>query len=106
MNPNLERFKRREERIPVDGVMFVAKELATAADLSALSDDPDYSLKVLIRCIFMEDGTPAFTDEDIPDIKAATSVFKMSQLIQAVHRVNGMNQDAEVKNSAAVATGG
>ena len=106
MNPNLERFKRREERVTVDGVVFVAKELATAADLSALSGDPDYSLKVLVRCIFMEDGTLAFTDSDIADIKTETSVFKMSELVKAVNRVNGMDQEAEVKNSAAVTTGG
>ena len=106
MNPNLEFFKRREERVLVGGVAFVARELATAADLSALKDDPDYSIKVLIRCIFMEDGTPAFTDSDVVDIKAETSVFKMSELVRAVHRVNGMDQEAEVKNSEAVTTGG
>jgi hypothetical protein len=106
MNPNLERFKRREERVVVDGVAFVARELSTAADMMALRDDPDYSLKILVRCIFMESGEPAFTDADIADMKEHTSIFKMAVLVQAVHRVNGMDAEAETKNSDAAPTGG
>lgn len=106
MNPNLERFKRREERVTVDGVVFVARELSTAADIQALKDDPDYSMKVLVRCVFMDDGKPAFTDADVADMKEHASLFKMSMLMGAVHRVNGMDQEAEVKNSEAVSTGG
>lgn len=106
MNPNLECFKRREERVVVNGVTFIARELPTAADVAALRDGPDYSLKILVRCVFNEDGTPAFTDEDIPDIKEKTSLFRMAPLVQAVHRANGMDSEAEVKNLEAAPISG
>lgn len=107
MNKNLECFARREERVTVGGTVFVARELATAADIVSLRDDADFSLKTLVMCVFMEDGvTPAFTNEDIPDIKSKTSMFRMSALVSAVQRVNGMDKDAEVKNSEAAPTGG
>lgn len=106
MNPNLEGFARRVEPFELNGTKFVLKELPTAADLSAMRDDPDYSMKVVVMCTFMEDGTPAFTNADIPDMKAESGLFKMMKLVAAVHKVNGMVEDEEVKNSSAAPSGG
>jgi hypothetical protein len=105
MNPLLVCMARREERVVIGGTTFVVKELNTAADVAQFSDDPDYSLKVLTRCVYASDGTTlAFTDSDIPDIKEQTSLFRLSELIRAVHRVNGMDTESEVKNSEATGT--
>lgn len=105
MNPLLECMARREERVTIGGTTFVVKELSTAADVVRFNDDPDQSLKVLVRCVYAENGnTPAFTDDDIPDIKNQTSLFRLSELIRAVHRVNGMDAAAEIKNSEAAST--
>ena len=107
MNPNLECFARRVEPFELNGMKFVLKELPTAADLSAMKDDPDYSMKVVVMCTFMEDGvTPAFTLADIPDMKGESGLFKMMKLVAAVHKVNGMVEDEEVKNSSAAPSGG
>lgn len=106
MNKNLECFARRVEPFELNGTKFVLKELPTAADLSAMRDDPDYSMKVVVLCTFMEDGTPAFTNADIPDMKGESGLFTMMKLVAAVHRVNGMIADDEVKNSEAVPSGG
>ena len=107
MNPNLKHFLRRSERVEIDGAVFVVKELPTAADLQALRDHADYGLKVVILCTFMEDGvTPAFSDADLADMKNETSVFGMSKLYSAVHKVNGMDREEEVKNSEAAPSGG
>ena len=102
MNPNLERFARRTAEF--DG--FVVKELTTAADLAAIKDDPDYTYKIVVMCVFMPDGSPAFTDADIPDMKTQSSLSKMSKLFAAVHKVNGMDAEEEIKNSAAAPSGG
>ena len=105
MNPNLTPFARRTERVEINGVTFVCRELETAADMTALRDSPDYSYLMMIRCVFMDDGiTPAFTDADVDDIKAETSVFRMQKLFKAVHSVNGLDAEEEAKNSEAAPT--
>ena len=107
MNPNLEGFKRRSASVESGGKTFVVRELPTAADVVNMRDDPDHSLRVLVACVFEADGvTPAFSVEDIPDIKKETGLHSMMKLVTAVHSVNGLNLEAEVKNSEAAASGG
>ena len=107
MNPNLTAFLRRSEEVEVNGAKFIVRELPTAADMTAMRDNADHSYLLLIGCVFCEDGiTPAFSASDIPDIKEQTSVFRMEKLYRAVHRVNGLDAEAEVKNSEAVPTSG
>jgi endonuclease YncB( thermonuclease family) len=105
MNPLLECMARRSEKVTIGAVTFTVKELNTAADVAQFSGDPDYSLKVLVRCVYVEDGDKlAFSDEDIPDIKEQTSLFRLSDLVRAVHRVNGMDAEETAKNSEAANT--
>ena len=106
MNPNLDVFKRRVDEFTIGGKKFIIKELTSASDIAALKDDKDYALKVIVRCAFTEDGAQAFTDSDIPDLRAEMSLQKLNQLFRVVSKVNGMDVEEEIKNSAAVPTGG
>jgi hypothetical protein len=96
-------FTPREERITVAGVTLVVKEMTMNMDGAGLADGVDVNWKLMVRCVFKEDGiTQAFTDDDIPALKGAPTM-KMSKLIAAVRRANGMD-DEEEKNSEAAQT--
>jgi len=83
------------------GHTLIVRELETAADVAAFQDGADGAYKLLVRCTFFEDGSPAFADENIDAIKHA-SKRKIVSLIAAVTRVNGFDIEENVKNSAAV----
>lgn len=107
MNPNLELFKRREEVVSFGSKNLLVRELATAVDLADMRDKPDYNLRMIVLCVFEEDGvTPAFAIEDLPDMKTHTALFRLADLVKVVSRVNGADQDAVIKNSEAVPTDG
>lgn len=107
MNPNLKAFSRRTATIVIGGITFVVKELASAAEVQSLKDDPDHSYRLAVMCTFNADGvTPAFSDEDIPDMKSETSMSSMTELYRTVSTVNGMDIKAEAKNSSAAPSAG
>lgn len=90
----------REERITLAGHALVVRELAVAADVSAMQDNVDLTWKLVVRCVFDEAGAAVFTDADIPALKAGSKA-RLQPLINAVVRVNGMDIEAEAKNSPA-----
>lgn len=97
-----------EERIEFGGRALVVRELAAAADMVGFASveggevklSDDFNFLLITRCTFNEDGTPAFTTEDVPALKSA-SRKKLKPLLDAVNRVNGLDAETEVKNSAA-----
>ena len=101
MHKSLKNFlAAREEPITVGDRRLVARELEAAADTAAFLDQEDLSYKLIVRCVFEEDGSPAFTDDDIQTLKSGSRV-KLQPLVDAVNRVNGLDVRAEAKNSDA-----
>jgi hypothetical protein len=96
----LEFLKPREEKVSLGGVTFHVKEMNGTVNTEALADGIDTTWKILVRCVFKEDGVQAFSDEDIPRLKASSKP-KLVPLVNAVNRVNGFLVEEEVKNSAA-----
>lgn len=95
----------REERIVINDVVFVLRELDSAADTAALRDQEDSAWKMLVRCCFTESGNPYFTDADIPVLKTR-ALSRNKRLVEAAMRVNGELVEPEVKPSAAAPAGG
>lgn len=91
---------RREERVTIGGLKLVVREMENAADVAGFEDGADYGYKLVVRCVFDEAGAPVFTDDDISALKGASRV-KFLPVIAAVNRVNGIDVEGEVKNSAA-----
>lgn len=94
-------LERREERVTLGGMVLVIREMPTAGEMSELAGE-DSGFRLVVRCVFDEDGAPLFTDEDIPVLKGLSKT-KFSPVAAAVNRVNGWDAEAEVKNSAAAA---
>lgn len=93
---------RREQRVTLGDLVVVVREMESAADVAGLRgiDDTERQYRMLVRCAFAEDGTPAFTDADIPALMAG-SKFKLMPLLAAVAEVNGYDTQANEKNSQA-----
>lgn len=100
MSDLLKLLAAREERVTLQGVTLLVREVAAAADVSALANADDMIFKLIIACTFVESGDPAFTLDDMPRLKSASNV-RLQPLMAAVLRVNGMDIEAEAKNSAA-----
>ena len=97
----LEAIKLREERVKFAGKELVVRELSTAAKLSSGKGEEDNFYHLFIACVYEEDGeTLALNAESIPALKAG-SRNKLAPLILAVTRVNGLDVEAEAKNSEA-----
>lgn len=96
-----ELLRTREQVVELGPHKLIVRELASAADMAGAASEEDLAWMLLVRCTFAEDGTPAFTVEDIPALKAASN-WKLGPLVSAVNRVNGFNVEAEAKNSDAV----
>jgi hypothetical protein len=90
----------REERIVFGKVPLLVRELDGSSDNSILVEEQDRQWRILVRCVFRENGDPAFTDADIPKLKRKSPAIT-STLIMAVSRVNGQALEEEVKNSDA-----
>jgi hypothetical protein len=95
----------REEKITLAGVDLTVREVSAETDVSAFVDGVDMVYKWIVRSVLDADGMPAFTDADIPALKAAGKM-RLAELSRAVGRVNGWQLDDEVKNSAAVPSSG
>ena len=94
-------IKAREERITIAGTTFVVRELSSAVDLAvAGKDKDDIYYRIVVRSVFSEKGEQALGDEDIPALKGGSKI-KLAPLYEAVNRVNGLNVEAEAKNSDA-----
>ena len=96
----IEAIKPHEERVELGGLTLIVRELACAADITAFQDNADMTYKLVVRSTFDEAGEPAFSDEDIPALKAGAK-FALLPLINAVTRVNGFALKENIKNSAA-----
>ena len=97
----LEAIQPREKEITLGGRKLVVRELSGEADTSAMQDNQDLTWKLLVRCVFVaESGEPAFTDKDIPALRRGAKL-RVKPLVDAVIEVNGMDIEAEAKNSAA-----
>lgn len=95
----------REERLEIGGIKLVVRELESAADVEALKDQVDAQYKMLVLCVFAEDGTAAFALDEIPELKKAGKAT-LNRLFAAVNRVNGFAAEAEAKNFEAAPSGG
>jgi hypothetical protein len=95
----------REERVKFGKRTVIVRELASAAELPMLKDDSDATYRLLVRSVFEEDGEQTFTDDDIPKLKRA-SRRRVSDLLVAAARVNGLDGEVEAKNSDAAPSGG
>lgn len=95
----------REERVKLGSRTVIVRELTSAIDLPLLAGDADASYRLLVRSVFEEGGEPTFTDADIPALKAA-SRRRVSRLLDATVRVNGLDVEEEEKNSVAAPSGG
>jgi hypothetical protein len=96
----LEFLKPREEKVSLGGVDFHVKEMTGTVNTEALADGVDVTWKILVRCVFKEDGAQAFSDDDIPRLKASSKP-KLAPIVNAVNRVNGFAVEEEAKNSKA-----
>ena len=89
----------REEVVEFEGLRLVVRELTAASDTAGLAVEGDATLRILVRCVYDGDGNLAFSDADLPAIKAA-SLVKLAPIVRAVRRVNGLDQAEEAKNSS------
>ena len=94
-----EYLKPREEKVKLGKHTFVVREMTGNVDMTTFGDG-DSGWKTVVRCVFNEAGEPVFTDADIPKLKASGAA-KIAPLRIAVHRVNGLDVEAEEKNSSA-----
>jgi hypothetical protein len=91
----------REETVTLGGRTLVVRELVAAADVAAFADSEDVNFKMLVRCVYEEDGsTLAFSDDDIPTLKRAARI-RLLPLLEASVRVNGFDVGDREKNSGA-----
>lgn len=95
-----EALKPREEVIEFAGRKLVARELASAAKLPQGGEDLDAGYRMMVACIYLEDGTPALEEADLPALKAAGSK-RIAPLMEAVMRVNGLDATGEAGKSEA-----
>ena len=86
----------REETIELGGRALTVRELAHAADVLAMADNEDLSLKLLVRSVYAEDGALLFTDADIPALKRA-GMMRLKPLVDMVQRVNGWSAEDNEK---------
>lgn len=101
MLKDIEEFLRlREERVKLGRRTVVVRELEVAKDLGVEPGSEDTVYALTVRCVFDEDGKPVFEMADVPKLKAF-SKRKFMVLYEAVQRVNGLDLEAEVKNSEA-----
>lgn len=90
----------REEKLTLNGRVVIVRELASAADTTAMQDNVDMAWKLLVRCVLDEAGSQIFGDEDIARLKR-TGKLKMKLLVDAVMRVNGYDVEGDEKKSGA-----
>lgn len=90
----------REEKVQFGGVTLRIRELTAADNVELTRGGDDLSYRLLICCVFLEDGTPAFTMEDVEELKKA-STAKLVPLVTAMNKVNGFDIEHEAKNSDA-----
>lgn len=100
MSDLLQLLKTREERVTLEGVELIVREVQAAADTVAFTEPGDFIFKLVVASTFAADGSPAFTYDQVPALKAA-SKLKLAPLIAAALRVNGRDIEAEAKNSEA-----
>ncbi len=91
-------FAAREEKVVMAGETYFVR--TKPDDAEPLKDGEDYTYQFLVRSTFDAEGKPAFTDEDIPALKAAPHILK-ARLLRAVAIVNGFDAETETKNSEA-----
>lgn len=102
-------LKLREERVPFLGRAMIVTEVDATSSLIA-EDEVEKELKasgleshvllywkVFVRSVRAEEGAPPFTDADILTL-ARGSRGKLTALMTAVDRVNGMSGEANAKN--------
>jgi hypothetical protein len=95
-----EYLKPREEKVTIGKHSFVVRELTGNVDMRVVADGSDVEWKTLVRCVFRESGEQAFSDDDIPRLKSSGTA-KIAPLRIAMHKVNGLELEPEVKNSDA-----
>lgn len=100
MSDLLQLLAAREERVTLEGVELVVREVEAAADTAAFIEPGDFVWKLVVASTFDANGKPAFSYEQVPGLKAA-SKLKLAPLVAAVLRVNGRDIEAEAKNSEA-----
>jgi len=97
----LEAIRAREKEINFGGRSLIVRELTSEIDTTALRDASDVEWKLLVRCVFdTQSGEPVFTDKDIGTLKRG-SRLRVRALLDAVAEVNGLDLEAEIKNSDA-----
>jgi hypothetical protein len=91
----------REEIVELAGHRVRVRELASAAQSERLQDPGDAFYAALVLCCFdPETGERLFDEADIPTLKGSARKG-MKPLVDAVIRVNGLDEALEEKNSGA-----
>lgn len=95
----LKYFGPRKEELTLAGGQYYVCTLPDSA--AVFEPGADTLWQFVTRCTFDAEGKPAFTDDDIPVLKATPYVL-IAPLLRAIERVNAFDAVAEVKNSEAV----
>lgn len=90
----------REEKVKLGERTVIVRELGAAVDATALSEGGDAAWKFVVLCTFDADGSPVFTIDDVPALKASAKA-RVKSLVDAALRVNGFDEEHEIKNSEA-----
>lgn len=94
----LQFFAEREENVVMAGETYTVRTMPD--DAPPITGGENTLYEFIVRSTFAPDGQPAFTDDDIPTLKAAPDILK-ARLRRAVAIVNGFAEDEEEKNSEA-----
>jgi hypothetical protein len=86
----------QRETVEIGGKKFVVKEVEFATDVVSLLAEADGPLRLLTACVECEDGTPAFTIDDVPVLRTR-ALLKVQTLLKAAYRVNGISTEATEK---------
>jgi hypothetical protein len=92
-------YKDREERVKHGKTTLVIKQWDGSDKDWIFEDGKDIQWRLIVACVFRENGKPAFDKNDLEAIKKKPLIS--GPLAAAVGRVNSLNLEEEVKNSEA-----
>ncbi|WP_374491588.1 hypothetical protein [Brachymonas sp.] len=73
-------------------------QVAKAVDLTSKdTDQTEFGLQLVVRCVRDADGNAIFTADDLPALRGCAS-GKVDALVASVLKANGYLKDADAKN--------
>lgn len=109
-----EALQPREEQITLGGKVLIVREVEEASIIGGIGKgDPDAFYHLMVACVYVGEEQPRADGDDKPTYKAGELALSaddipaikrsgrraLRPLAEAVARVNGLNVEAEVKNS-------